>query len=121
MLRATALAVVFILLLLLPAVAVRVDDIRRNRKEELEKDTSEAFRAVKEHVREMKEELVDNLREKGVEFKKGVIEGESDTKYVPLSLSRPASRKCTRHVDLAWHSNIHSHNRSYTYRSLTSM
>ena len=81
MLRATAIATALILLLLLPAVAIHADDVRKHRKEDLAKDTSEAYRSVKEHVKEMKEDLVDSLREKGVEFKKGSIEGESDARY----------------------------------------
>jgi hypothetical protein len=58
-----------------------IKEKRKEMKEELVQGGSDAFRSIKEHVHEMKEDLKDSLREKGVEFKKGAIEGESDARH----------------------------------------
>lgn len=76
----TCLILAAILFILLASVTADIPAARKQHKQKLEAEQSDAFKAMKEHVHEMKEELKDSLREKGAAFRTGAKEGETDEK-----------------------------------------
>lgn len=77
--------IALLLILLAPVVAADIIPSTKTLKKEhdakVEAELSDAFKSVKEHVQEMREELRDSLKEKGVAFKTGLKEGATDERH----------------------------------------